>query len=62
MQLGSRAEVPPRGQRLLLTQKTTSHANILKASLTDDGASHPSGTAEADIQVVILPSWLDEGY
>ena len=34
----------------------------LKASLTDDGASRPSGAVGTDLEVVILPSWLDEGY
>ena len=39
------------------------HTQIyLKASLTDDGASRPSGTVGTDLEVGILPSWLDEGY
>ena len=34
----------------------------IKASLTGDGASHPSGTVGTDLEVVMLPSWLDQGY
>ena len=34
----------------------------LKVSLTEDGASHLSGTGGTDLEVVIMPSWLDEGY
>ena len=29
--------------------------------LADDGASRSSGTFATDLEVVILPSWLDEG-
>ena len=54
--------VPSRGQRLLLTHGEQLHTQIRrKASLTEDGASHPSGTAGTDLESVILPSWLDEG-
>ena len=31
-----------------------------KASLTEDGANHPSGTVGTNLEVVILPSWLRE--
>ena len=31
-----------------------------KASLTEDGASHPSGTLVTNPEAVVLPSWLDE--
>ena len=33
-----------------------------RESLTEDGAGHPSGTTGTGLEVVILPSWLDEGY
>ena len=63
VQLGCRAGVPSRGQRLLLTQRTTSHANITQGeSLIEDGASLPSGTNGTHLKVVILPSRLVEGY
>ena len=58
----SRAEVSLRGQRLLLTRKKLHMQIDLKASLTDDGASRPSGTVGTDLEVVILPSWLHEDY
>ena len=33
-----------------------------KVNLTEDGASHPSGTLGTNLKVVILPSWLDKDY
>ena len=33
-----------------------------KASLTEDGASHPSGAVWTNVEVVVFPSWLDEHY
>ena len=32
------------------------------ASLTEDGASYPSGALEKNVGAAILPSWLDEDY
>ena len=48
---------------MLLTSRTALHAIIPQGkSLTKDGTSHPSGTLGANLELVILQSWLDENY
>ena len=60
-QLDPKTCVPSRGQRVLLTQRMTLHANIPQGkSLRAGGASHPSRTFGESLEVMISPSRLDD--
>ena len=57
-QLDPKTGVPSRGQRVLLTQRMTLHANIPQGKPQSNGASHPSRTFGKRLEVMISPSRL----
>ena len=59
-QIDFKTGLPSRGQRVLLTRGMTSNANIMQASLRAGGASHPSGTLQKNVEVMISPPRPDD--